>query len=194
MQEGTLRWLINNLWNIPNCTSIHAQRHEMSVMSEFLFFFFQLIQTNKLKHYPSIHGDFSNDFKQPCVVFTGHPSLRFGDVVHFMELWGKSSLNTVIFTGKWNAVIIIELAIGCTLWWTSQILGALLICSGAEVSDFGRNSFKLRPQDWVQWRMWLLCHLIHFSPAEPTFAMQSQSLPFLRKVFVVHSGKMPTGN
>ncbi|KAJ7341343.1 hypothetical protein JRQ81_005326, partial [Phrynocephalus forsythii] len=58
----------------------------------------QLIQTNKLRHYPSIHGDFSNDFKQPCVVFTGHPSLRFGDVVHFMELWGKSSLNTVIFT------------------------------------------------------------------------------------------------
>lgn len=60
---------------------------------------FQLIQTNKLKHYPSIHGDFSNDFKQPCVVFTGHPTLRFGDVVHFMELWGKSSLNTIIFTG-----------------------------------------------------------------------------------------------
>ncbi|KAJ1158080.1 hypothetical protein NDU88_010774 [Pleurodeles waltl] len=58
----------------------------------------ELIQTNKLKHYPSIHGDFSNDFKQPCVVFTGHPSLRFGDVVHFMELWGKSNLNTVIFT------------------------------------------------------------------------------------------------
>uniref|UniRef100_A0A2K5JK18 Integrator complex subunit 9 n=1 Tax=Colobus angolensis palliatus TaxID=336983 RepID=A0A2K5JK18_COLAP len=58
----------------------------------------ELIQTNKLKHYPSIHGDFSNDFRQPCVVFTGHPSLRFGDVVHFMELWGKSSLNTIIFT------------------------------------------------------------------------------------------------
>ncbi|XP_038626787.1 integrator complex subunit 9 [Tachyglossus aculeatus] len=58
----------------------------------------ELIQTNKLKHYPSIPGDFSNDFKQPCVVFTGHPSLRCGDVVHFMELWGRSSLNTVIFT------------------------------------------------------------------------------------------------
>ncbi|MBN3280475.1 INT9 protein, partial [Polyodon spathula] len=58
----------------------------------------ELIQTNKLKHYPSVHGDFSNDFKQPCVVFTGHPSLRFGDVVHFMELWGKSSINTIIFT------------------------------------------------------------------------------------------------
>uniref|UniRef100_UPI00398F3059 integrator complex subunit 9 isoform X2 n=1 Tax=Pristiophorus japonicus TaxID=55135 RepID=UPI00398F3059 len=58
----------------------------------------ELIQTNKLKHYPSIHGEFSNDFKQPCVVFTGHPSLRYGDVVHFLELWGKSSLNTIIFT------------------------------------------------------------------------------------------------
>lgn len=34
------------------------------------------------------------------MVFTGHPSLRFGDVVHFMELWGKSSLNTIIFTGR----------------------------------------------------------------------------------------------
>lgn len=63
---------------------------------------FQLIQTNKLKHYPSIHGDFSSEFRQPCVVFTGHPSLRFGDVVHFMELWGKSSLNTIIFTGNYS--------------------------------------------------------------------------------------------
>nr|DBA25472.1 TPA: hypothetical protein GDO54_009852 [Pyxicephalus adspersus] len=45
-----------------------------------------------------IHGEFSNEFKQPCVVFTGHPTLRFGDVVHFMELWGKSGLNTIIFT------------------------------------------------------------------------------------------------
>uniref|UniRef100_A0AAZ3NQP3 Uncharacterized protein n=1 Tax=Oncorhynchus tshawytscha TaxID=74940 RepID=A0AAZ3NQP3_ONCTS len=58
----------------------------------------ELIQTNKLKHYPSIHGDFSSEFRQPCVVFNGHPSLRFGDVVHFMELWGKSSLNTIIST------------------------------------------------------------------------------------------------
>lgn len=63
-------------------------------------FVLQLVQTHKLKHYPSIHGGFSSDFRQPCVVFTGHPSLRFGDVVHFMELWGRSSLNTVIFTGE----------------------------------------------------------------------------------------------
>uniref|UniRef100_A0A6Q2Z3G2 Integrator complex subunit 9 n=1 Tax=Esox lucius TaxID=8010 RepID=A0A6Q2Z3G2_ESOLU len=70
----------------------------LSPVANMFFEISNLIQTNKLKHYPSIHGDFSTDFRQPCVVFTGHPSLRFGDVVHFMELWGKSSLNTIIFT------------------------------------------------------------------------------------------------
>lgn len=35
---------------------------------------------------------------QPCVVFCGHPSLRFGDSVHFIELWGSNPLHTVIFT------------------------------------------------------------------------------------------------
>ena len=38
--------------------------------------------------------------RNPCVVFTGHPSLRFGDAVHFVELWNASSANAVIFTGN----------------------------------------------------------------------------------------------
>jgi hypothetical protein len=38
--------------------------------------------------------------RTPCIVFTGHPSLRFGSVVHFLELWGKSNSNTIIFTGR----------------------------------------------------------------------------------------------
>jgi hypothetical protein len=40
------------------------------------------------------------DFKSPCVVFAGHPSLRMGDAVHFLEMWGGSSTNTIIFTGN----------------------------------------------------------------------------------------------
>lgn len=36
---------------------------------------------------------------QPCVVFCGHPSLRFGDAVHFIEMWGSNPLHAVIFTG-----------------------------------------------------------------------------------------------
>lgn len=31
-------------------------------------------------------------------MFCGHPSLRMGDVVHFLELWGKNSSNTIILT------------------------------------------------------------------------------------------------
>lgn len=45
-------------------------------------------------------SEMQNDFKCPCIVFTGHPSLRLGDVIHFIELWGKSATNTIIFTGN----------------------------------------------------------------------------------------------
>ena len=39
-------------------------------------------------------------YKTPCVIFTGHPSLRCGDAVHFMEEWGSGAENAVMFTGK----------------------------------------------------------------------------------------------
>lgn len=58
-----------------------------------------LVKTGRLKHYKRIYSDgFSTDFRQPCVVFCGHPSLRFGDAVHFIEQWGNNPLHTVIFT------------------------------------------------------------------------------------------------
>ena len=58
-----------------------------------------LVRSGRLKHYPGIHVDaFNSEYREPCVVFTGHPCLRFGEVVHFMELWGSSPRNMVIFT------------------------------------------------------------------------------------------------
>ena len=57
----------------------------------------ELVQNNKLVAYNSI-SEIGLDMKTPCVVFVGHPCLRFGDVVHFIELWGKSSANAIIFT------------------------------------------------------------------------------------------------
>ncbi|XP_063226074.1 integrator complex subunit 9 [Bacillus rossius redtenbacheri] len=58
-----------------------------------------LSRTGRLKHFKHIHTEgFSTDYRQPCVVFCGHPSLRFGDAVHFVELWGSNALNTIIFT------------------------------------------------------------------------------------------------
>jgi len=60
-----------------------------------------LTKNARLKHFSGIHTDtFNNEFKTPCVVFTGHPSLRFGDVVHLIELWGSSPNNLIVFTGK----------------------------------------------------------------------------------------------
>ncbi|ELT97170.1 hypothetical protein CAPTEDRAFT_153905 [Capitella teleta] len=58
----------------------------------------ELIRSNRLKHYPGLHEGFNKEIRSPCIVFTGHPSLRFGNVVHFLEIWGKSSSNTIIFT------------------------------------------------------------------------------------------------
>ncbi|XP_071440808.1 integrator complex subunit 9 [Hetaerina americana] len=58
-----------------------------------------LVKNGRLKHFKNLYAEgFSTDFRQPCVVFCGHPSLRFGDSVHFVELWGSNPLHTVIFT------------------------------------------------------------------------------------------------
>ncbi|PNF25606.1 Integrator complex subunit 9 [Cryptotermes secundus] len=58
-----------------------------------------LVRNGRLKHFKHIYTEgFSTDYRQPCVVFCGHPSLRFGDAVHFVELWGSSALNTIVFT------------------------------------------------------------------------------------------------
>lgn len=60
-----------------------------------------LVKNARLKHFKHIYSEgFSTDFRQPCVVFCGHPSLRFGDAVHFVELWGNNPQNSIIFTGE----------------------------------------------------------------------------------------------
>ena len=61
------------------------------------FLHHELVKNGRVKHFPNLHAGLSNSFKSPCIVFAGHPSLRFGDAVHFMELWGQGSGNTVIF-------------------------------------------------------------------------------------------------
>ena len=58
----------------------------------------EYVRSGRLKHFPSIYGDLGLVFQTPCVVFTGHPSLRCGDVVHFLSMWKNSPKNAVIFT------------------------------------------------------------------------------------------------
>ncbi|XP_050346894.1 integrator complex subunit 9 [Nymphalis io] len=58
-----------------------------------------LVRAGRLKHARSLHDDaFSADFRQPCVVFCGHPSLRFGAAVHLVELWANNPAHAIIFT------------------------------------------------------------------------------------------------
>uniref|UniRef100_A0A1I7ZWE9 Beta-Casp domain-containing protein n=1 Tax=Steinernema glaseri TaxID=37863 RepID=A0A1I7ZWE9_9BILA len=58
----------------------------------------QMIKNGRVKVYKEIHGQFSKEFKTPCVMITGHPSLRIGDAVHFLEMWGSDSRNSLIMT------------------------------------------------------------------------------------------------
>ncbi|GFQ79596.1 integrator complex subunit 9 [Trichonephila clavata] len=58
-----------------------------------------LVKGGRLKAFSSLKEEtFSQEFRTPCVVFAGHPCLRFGDCVHFMELWGNNPNNVIIFT------------------------------------------------------------------------------------------------
>jgi integrator complex subunit 9 len=57
----------------------------------------ELVKNNLLKIYPSINSKFNDDFHQPCIVFASHPSLRFGEACHFVEMWKNSPNNSFIF-------------------------------------------------------------------------------------------------
>lgn len=58
-----------------------------------------LVRAGRLKHFSSVSDPaFNEAFKCPCVMFTSHPSLRFGDVVHFLQLWGQSNNNLLVLT------------------------------------------------------------------------------------------------
>jgi len=58
----------------------------------------ELVKNNRLRHFKTLNE--ISDLRQPCILFCGHPSLRFGDIVHVVESWGSNSANTIIFTGK----------------------------------------------------------------------------------------------
>jgi len=58
-----------------------------------------LVKCGRLKSFKNLYDEnFSTEYRQPCVMFAGHPSLRFGEVIHFIELWGNNANNTIVFT------------------------------------------------------------------------------------------------
>eukprot|EP01098_Paradermamoeba_levis_P010049 TRINITY_DN4207_c0_g2_i1.p1 TRINITY_DN4207_c0_g2~~TRINITY_DN4207_c0_g2_i1.p1 ORF type:complete len:704 (-),score=190.32 TRINITY_DN4207_c0_g2_i1:65-1936(-) len=58
-----------------------------------------LIKAGRLLHFPNLHSsNFGHIYKEPCIVFVTHPSLRFGDVLHFIKMWGSDAKNTLIIS------------------------------------------------------------------------------------------------
>lgn len=78
---------------------LSANKQSKVYIPEEPFIHGHLSRSARLKSFRSLHDEnFSNEYRQPCVMFCGHPSLRFGDVIHFIELWGSSPNNAVVFT------------------------------------------------------------------------------------------------
>lgn len=76
---------------------LHPNKQNKVYLPEPPFAHDELINMGRLKVFSSVHDGLSSSFKKPCVVLTGHPSLRFGDSVHFLEMWKNSPNNSVIF-------------------------------------------------------------------------------------------------
>ena len=84
----------------------NAERREWLFEPKMPFHIAEFIDKKRVFLYNSIHSEFSTQYATPCVVFTGHPSLRFGDSVYFTELWGHDPKNVVMLTGKFHKDVI----------------------------------------------------------------------------------------
>uniref|UniRef100_A0A0K0DTD8 Beta-Casp domain-containing protein n=1 Tax=Strongyloides stercoralis TaxID=6248 RepID=A0A0K0DTD8_STRER len=60
------------------------------------FEFDDLIKNNRLKIYDGFTDVLANEFRSPSIVITGHPSLRMGDIIHFMYMLGKDPRNSIV--------------------------------------------------------------------------------------------------
>ena len=59
-----------------------------------------MVHQEALHHFPDAHALLNSPvYQEPCVVFAGHPSLRFGDVLTFLRIWGQNAKNTLLFLG-----------------------------------------------------------------------------------------------
>lgn len=58
----------------------------------------ELFKSGLLKVFNGIDSKFNDEFHQPCIIFASHPSLRFGEACHFVDLWKNNPNNSFIFT------------------------------------------------------------------------------------------------
>ncbi len=57
----------------------------------------ELAKSGKIKFFSSITDKkFGQLLTNPCLIFVGHPSLRFGDIVHLIKIMGNNPRNSLI--------------------------------------------------------------------------------------------------
>uniref|UniRef100_A0A0K0DDN2 Beta-Casp domain-containing protein n=1 Tax=Angiostrongylus cantonensis TaxID=6313 RepID=A0A0K0DDN2_ANGCA len=81
-----------------NAEWLSESRQNAVYVPEEPFCHIALVRNGRLKLYSNIYESFCREYKTPCVVFTGHPSLRLGDAPHLLEMWGNDSKNALIMT------------------------------------------------------------------------------------------------
>lgn len=95
-----IKWILFRLFMFYIYYRLSTNKQNKVYLPEEPFPHAFLVKNARLKHFTSTYAEgFSSDYRQPCVVFCGHPSLRFGDAVHFVQLWGNNPQHTIIFTG-----------------------------------------------------------------------------------------------
>ncbi|CAG8716200.1 12027_t:CDS:2, partial [Acaulospora morrowiae] len=57
-----------------------------------------MIDKNLLFYAARADSSLQEIYREPCVVFAGHPSLRSGAAINFIRKWGNNSKNCMIFT------------------------------------------------------------------------------------------------
>ena len=64
-----------------------------------------MVKLGRLVVVPSLHHPaFAAALQAPSVIFASHPSLRCGDVVHLIRVFGSSARNTLICTGTASGI------------------------------------------------------------------------------------------
>ncbi|KAI9595961.1 beta-lactamase-like protein [Syncephalis fuscata] len=57
-----------------------------------------LVKSGRVSYHKGFDANFMQRYREPCIVFTGDPSLRAGPVVHMISMWGRDAKNAILFT------------------------------------------------------------------------------------------------
>jgi integrator complex subunit 9 len=76
---------------------LNKAKQEKVYLPEPPFYHNELIKNGRIRQFPSIVDSKFSSFQEPCIVLTGHPSLRCGDVMHLIQTWKKSDRNAIVF-------------------------------------------------------------------------------------------------